>query len=124
MPDSVGVPEIISTLLDHDALTPAGKPDAMPITVAPVVVCVIFANVLLIQSVGAVDATVTVLVGNTVSLPNSVTLPQPPVNGILQLKVPEAVGVPDIVITLLDHDALTPEGKPVTVPMPVAPVVL
>ena len=70
------------------------------------------------------DAAVTVLVGNTVSLPNSVTLPQPPVNGILQLKVPEVVGVPDIVITLLDHEALTPEGKPVTVPMPVAPVVL
>ena len=33
------------------------------------------------------------------------------------------VGVPLIVIVLLAHAAVTPVGKPVTVPMPVAPVV-
>jgi hypothetical protein len=38
--------------------------------------------------------------------------------------VPDAVGVPLIVIVLLAHDAVTPAGKPVTVPMPVAPVVV
>ena len=38
--------------------------------------------------------------------------------------MPVAVGVPLIVSTLLDHDAVTPVGNPVTVPIPVAPVVL
>jgi hypothetical protein len=33
------------------------------------------------------------------------------------------VGVPLIVITLDDQEAVTPEGKPDTVPIPVAPVV-
>ena len=39
------------------------------------------------------------------------------------MKVPAAVGVPLIVITLLAQTAVTPAGKPVAVPMPVAPVV-
>jgi len=52
VPATVGVPEIVITLLDHDALTPSGKPDAMPIPVAPVVLWVIFVNGLLIQTVG------------------------------------------------------------------------
>ena len=39
------------------------------------------------------------------------------------MKVPDAVGVPLIVITLLAQTAVTPAGKPVAVPMPVAPVV-
>ena len=33
------------------------------------------------------------------------------------------MGVPEIVIVLLAHAALTPAGSPVAVPMPVAPVV-
>ena len=37
--------------------------------------------------------------------------------------MPEAVGVPEIVIVLLAQAALTPSGNPVAVPMPVAPVV-
>ena len=40
------------------------------------------------------------------------------------MKVPDAVGVPLIVITLLAQTAVTPAGKPVAVPMPVAPVVV
>ena len=40
------------------------------------------------------------------------------------MKVPVAVGVPEIVITLADHTAVKPAGKPVAVPMPVAPVVV
>ena len=83
VPDSVGVPDIVSTLLYHDALTPEGKPDAMPIPVATLVLCVIFVNGLLIHTVGVVDATVTVLLGRTVILPVAFTFPQPPVNGIL-----------------------------------------
>ena len=39
------------------------------------------------------------------------------------MKGPEAVGVPTIVITLPAHEAVTPAGSPVGVPMPVAPVV-
>ena len=40
------------------------------------------------------------------------------------MNIPDAVGVPLIVITLDNHAALTPEGKPVGDPIPVAPVVL
>ena len=39
------------------------------------------------------------------------------------MKVPDAVGVPLIVIILLAQTAVTPAGNPVAVPMPVAPVV-
>jgi hypothetical protein len=59
----------------------------------------------------------------TVIFPVALTLPQPPVKGIVYVKLPVAVGVPLIVITLLDHEAVTPVGNPVAVPMPVAPVV-
>ena len=40
------------------------------------------------------------------------------------MKVPLCVGIPLIVIVLEAHDAVTPEGRPVAVPMPVAPVVV
>jgi hypothetical protein len=45
------------------------------------------------------------------------------------LKVPAAVGVPEMLIVLLAHDALTPAGKPLAplIPallIPVAPVVV
>ena len=40
------------------------------------------------------------------------------------MKVPDAVGVPLIVIILLAQTAVTPAGNPVAVPMPVAPVVV
>jgi len=38
--------------------------------------------------------------------------------------VPEAVGVPLIVIVLDAQEAVTPAGRPLGVPMPVAPVVV
>lgn len=40
------------------------------------------------------------------------------------MNVPEAVGVPLIVMVLLAHAAVTPAGSPVGVPMPVALVVV
>jgi hypothetical protein len=40
------------------------------------------------------------------------------------LKVPDAVGVPLMVIVLLAHAAVTPVGKLDGTPMPVAPVVV
>ena len=39
------------------------------------------------------------------------------------MKVPEAVGVPLMVMVLLAQAAVTPAGSPVAVPMPVAPMV-
>ena len=40
------------------------------------------------------------------------------------MKVPTAVGVPLIVIVLAAQEAVTPAGRPVAVPIPVAPVVV
>ena len=40
------------------------------------------------------------------------------------MNVPDAVGVPLIVMVLLAHAAVTPVGKPVAAPIPVAPVVV
>ena len=61
MPVAVGVPLIVIVLLAKAALTPAGKPlapetPAFDIPVAPMVVCVIFVNAVLIHSVGVLDA--------------------------------------------------------------------
>ena len=40
------------------------------------------------------------------------------------MNAPETLGVPLIVIVFADHKAVTPAGKPVGVPIPVAPVVV
>ncbi len=65
------------------ALTPAGKPVAVPMPVAPVVVCVMVVRALLIQIVGVLDAALVVLSGVTVIVPVADTVPQPPVSGML-----------------------------------------
>ena len=65
------------------ALTPAGKPVAVPMPVAPVVVCVMLVSAVLIHSVGDDDAALTVLFAVTVIVPVAFTVPQPPVNGML-----------------------------------------
>ena len=67
----------------HDAITPAGRPTAAPMPVAPVVVCVIAASAVLIQSVGVDDGALTVLSGVTVIVPVALTVPHPPVSGIV-----------------------------------------
>ena len=64
------------------AVTPVGKPVAVPIPVAPVVVCVILVRVVLIQSVGVDEAAPAVFAAVTVIVPVAFTLPQPPVSGI------------------------------------------
>jgi hypothetical protein len=68
--------------------TPAGNPfapdtPALVIPVAPVVVWVIFVRAVLIHKLGVDEAAVTVLFGLTVIVPVALTLPQPPVNGML-----------------------------------------
>ena len=67
----------------HAALTPDGKPVAVPIPVAPVVVCVISVKELLIHKVGVLEAAPAVFAADTVIVPVAFTLPEPPVNGIL-----------------------------------------
>ena len=50
------------------AVTPAGKPIAVPIPVAPTVVCVIAVKAVLIHNVGVDDAAVVVLFAVTVTV--------------------------------------------------------
>jgi hypothetical protein len=74
---------MVMVLPAKDAVTPVGKPVAVPMPVAPVVVCVIAGlNIVLIQSV-RVALLVTVLSGVTTIVPVAFTVPQPPVNGML-----------------------------------------
>ena len=67
----------------HAAETPAGKPVAVPIPVAPVVAIVILVSAVLIHKVGVLDGAPAVLFGVTVIVPVAFTVPQPPVNGIV-----------------------------------------
>ena len=67
----------------QDAVTPAGRPDAVPIPVAPVVVCVIAVRAVLMHRVGVEEAAPTVLSGVTVMVPVAFTVPQPPVRGMV-----------------------------------------
>ena len=77
------MPLIVIVLLAHAAVTPAGKPVAVPMPVAPVVVCVMFVNAVLIHNVGDELAAPAVLAGVTIMVPVAFTLPHPPVNGML-----------------------------------------
>jgi hypothetical protein len=83
VPDAVGVPLIVIVFDAQAAVTPVGNPLATPMPVAPVVVCVIAVNGVLIHNVGAEDAAVTVLFGVTVIAPVAFTVPQPPVSGMV-----------------------------------------
>ena len=87
MPDVVGVPLMVMVLAAHAAETPAGKPsvpDPPPdIPVAPVVAIVILVKAVLIHSVGVVDGVPTVFAGVTVIVPVALTVPQPPVKGMV-----------------------------------------
>lgn len=60
----------------HAAVTPAGNPVAVPIPVAPVVVCVMFVSAVLIQSVGVDDAAPATLFDDTVTLTEVFVVPQ------------------------------------------------
>jgi hypothetical protein len=70
-------------LLPKLADTPAGSPVGVPMPVAPVVVCVIAVKAELIQRVGALEAMPTVLASVTVMVPVALTVPHPPVRGIV-----------------------------------------
>ena len=79
----VGVPLMVIVFDAQLAVTPDGKPVAVPIPVAPVVVCVIFVMAVLIQTVGVDDATPAVFEDVTVIVPVALTVPHPPVSGIV-----------------------------------------
>lgn len=74
---------MVMVLEAQEAETPAGSPVAVPIPVAPVVVCVILVNAVFRQSVGVEDAAPAELTAVTVIVPVAFTEPQPPVKGIL-----------------------------------------
>lgn len=120
----VGIPLIVIMLSAQVALTPGGRPEAVPIPVAPVVKWVILVNGVLIQRVGDEDGAPTVLSGVTLMVPVALIAPQPPVKGMIYKKGPDAVGVPLIVMVLPLQVAVIPAGKPAGVPIPVAPVVV
>ena len=83
VPDAVGVPLMVMALEAQAAVTPAGRPVAVPMPVAPVVVCVTAVRAVLTHSVGAEEAVPVVFTGATVIVPVAFTLPQPPVSGML-----------------------------------------
>ena len=83
VPDTVGVPLIVMVFPAQVAFTPVGKPVAVPIPVAPVVVWVIFGvKAALIHKVVVIPE-VTVFKGLTIIVPVALTVPQPPDNGML-----------------------------------------
>ena len=83
VPDAVGVPLIVIVFDAQEAVTPAGRPVAVPMPVTPVVVCVTAGRAVLMHSVGEAEAVPAVLSGMTVIVPVAVTPPQPPVSGML-----------------------------------------
>ena len=82
VPATDGVPLRVIVLLFQEAATPVGRPVAVPMPVAPVVVCVIGVSVVLIQIVGLVDGGAAVFVASTVIVPVALTTPHPPVKGM------------------------------------------
>ena len=58
---------MVMVLLAQAAVTPAGKPVAVPIPVATVVVCVILVNAALTHKVGVLDAAPAVAAAVTVA---------------------------------------------------------
>jgi hypothetical protein len=83
VPEAVGVPLIVTVFEAHDAVTPAGRPVAVPIPVAPVVACVIAVRAVLMHNVGVEEAAPAVFTVVTVMVPVAKALPQPPVSGML-----------------------------------------
>ncbi len=85
VPDAVGVPLIVITLLAQTAVTPVGKPVAMLIPVAPVVAIVIdgVKAVFTISVIGDAVPAVFGVQADTVMVPVAFTLPQPPVKGMV-----------------------------------------
>ena len=76
IPVAEGVPLIVIVLFAQAALTPSGSPDAEPIPLAFVVVCVIFSKAVFNNSVGVDDAVPAAQAVSTVIVPVAYTLLQ------------------------------------------------
>ena len=63
------MPLIVMVFDDQLAVTPMGKPVAVPMPVAPVVLWVMLGNTVLMHRVGVEEAASTVLLGVTITLP-------------------------------------------------------
>lgn len=61
MPVTVGVPEIAIVPANQKAVTPAGRPIAVPMPVAMVAACIMFVNIVFTVNVGLDDAALAVL---------------------------------------------------------------
>jgi hypothetical protein len=82
VPEAVGVPLMVMVPALHAAESPVGKPVALLMPVAPVVVMVMFGDkAVLIHNVrgGGLEA---VLAATTMMEPVAFTAPHPPVNGM------------------------------------------
>ena len=78
------MPLMVMVLAAHDAVTPAGNPDAVPMPVAPVVVCVIAElRAAFKQTLGDAEARANELLADTFMVPVAFTDPHPPVRGML-----------------------------------------
>ena len=128
MPVTVGVPLIVTVLLFHTPVTPVGK----PVTVAPVAPVVEYVMLVIALPIHTDCDDVDDPLVNDMVLPEVTTIRpvavfvppvHPPVIVTVKLNVPLAVGVPLIVMVLLLHDPVTPDGRPEKV-APVAPVVV
>jgi hypothetical protein len=100
VPDAVGVPLIVIVLEAQTAVTPAGKPVAAPIPVAPVVVCVmgLKAASLHTEPFGLAEDTVLSTGARElcVVIPTALfALPKTPVEEILYKKLPLADALPE-----------------------------
>jgi hypothetical protein len=73
---------MVIVLFAQIAVTPAGKPVAVPIPAAPVVLCVILFNWVLIHKLGVLEAALAVIAGVTVIVPVAFIVPQLPVKGM------------------------------------------
>ena len=82
VPDALGMPLMVMVLSAQAAVTPDGKPEGVPMPVATEVLCVILVNVVLIQTVGVLEAALAVTTSFTVIVPVAFTEPQAPVKGI------------------------------------------
>ena len=79
----MGVPLMLMTSASQLADTPVGRPRVLRISVAPVVACVMVVSQVLKHRVGLAEAGPAVLSGVTVIVPIALTVPQPPVSGML-----------------------------------------
>ncbi len=82
---------MVMVLLAQEAETPAGNPVAIPIPCDPEVVCVMFGMAALMQTVGKLEAALTV--GNVILIVITSETVQPPEAVTVTVYIPPAVAI-------------------------------